>query len=68
MYFPVIASSMKDVSRLHVHGLHGAHLSPRHPPQAATLRPRSAVEQRQRLSLANPICSGGIVIFRGSTS
>ena len=34
----------------------------------ATRLSRSAVEQRRRLSLANPICSGGIVTFNGSTS
>ena len=35
---------------------------------SATLRPRSAIEQRRRLSLANPICSSRIVTFKGSTS
>jgi hypothetical protein len=33
-----------------------------------SLFPRSAVEHRPRLSLANPICSAGIVTFNGSTS
>jgi hypothetical protein len=34
----------------------------------AKLRPRSAAEQRRRLSFANPTCSGGIVTLKGSTS
>ena len=34
----------------------------------ATMFPRSAVEQRRILSLANPICSTGMVTFKGSTS
>jgi hypothetical protein len=34
----------------------------------ATMFPRSVVVQRRRLSLANPICSTGIVTFKGSTS
>ena len=34
---------------------------------STTLLPRSIVEQRPRLSLANPNCSGGIITFKGST-
>ena len=34
----------------------------------ATMFPRSAVKQRRRLSLANPLCSTGMVTFTGSTS
>jgi hypothetical protein len=35
---------------------------------STAIPPRSCAEQRRRLSLANSICSGGIVILRGSTS